>query len=237
AQRIYQQMLGFGEYGFPQCVVGGTRVVDADSGRWLSIDEVVSGQARLNTTLACGADLRLRPRRVLAVRASGVKPVWRLRTAFGHTIAATAEHPFLTRCGWRALGALLPGDYLASAPSLPVARLAASEVCWDQVVAIEQLGAAATYDLQIEGDHNFLANHLIVHSPHAMSFALLVYDSAWLKHYEPAAFTCALLNSQPMGFYAPAQLVRDARAHGVEVRPVDVTVSGWDSSLERRTAD
>ncbi len=53
---------------------------------------------------------------------------------------------------------------------------------------------------------------------HAMSFALLVYDSAWLKCHEPAAFTCALLNSQPMGFYAPAQLVRDARAHGVEVR-------------------
>jgi error-prone DNA polymerase len=67
---------------------------------------------------------------------------------------------------------------------------------------------------------------------HSLSFALLVYDSAWLKHYEPAAFCCALLNSQPMGFYAPAQLVRDARAHGVEVRPVDACASGWDSSLE-----
>ncbi len=68
---------------------------------------------------------------------------------------------------------------------------------------------------------------------HSLSFALLVYDSAWLKHYEPAAFCCALLNSQPMGFYAPAQLVRDARAHGVQVRPVDACASGWDSSLER----
>lgn len=71
---------------------------------------------------------------------------------------------------------------------------------------------------------------------HAASFALLVYDSSWLKHYEPAAFTCALLNSQPMGFYAPAQLVRDTRAHGVEVRPVDVRVSEWDCTLERRAA-
>jgi len=101
------------------------------------------------------------------------------------------------------------------------------------VVAIEKLGSEATYDLQIEGDHNFLANNLIVHNSHAMSFALLVYDSAWLKYHEPAAFTCALLNSQPMGFYAPAQLVRDARAHGVEVRAVDVCVSCWDSTLER----
>jgi error-prone DNA polymerase len=69
---------------------------------------------------------------------------------------------------------------------------------------------------------------------HSASFALLAYDSAWLKCHEPAAFTAALLNSQPMGFYAPAQLVRDARTHGVEVRPVDVCVSVWDCTLERR---
>jgi error-prone DNA polymerase len=69
---------------------------------------------------------------------------------------------------------------------------------------------------------------------HAASFALLVYDSSWLKLYEPAAFTCALLNSQPMGFYAPAQLVRDARAHGVEVRSVDVQASSYECTLERR---
>jgi error-prone DNA polymerase len=69
---------------------------------------------------------------------------------------------------------------------------------------------------------------------HAASFALLVYSSAWLKCHEPAAFTCALLNSQPMGFYAPAQLVRDARDHGVEVRPISVCSSDWDCTLERR---
>jgi error-prone DNA polymerase len=68
---------------------------------------------------------------------------------------------------------------------------------------------------------------------HAASFALLVYVSAWLKRYEPAAFCCALLNSQPMGFYAPQQLVRSAREHGVEVRVVDVTRSDWESTLER----
>ena len=511
AQRIYQQMLGFGEYGFPQCVVGETRVVDADSGRWLSIDEIISGRAPLNATIACDADLRLRRRRVIAVKSSGVKPVWRLRTALGHTIAATAEHPFLTMTGWRALGELRVGDWVAAARALPVrgrrrwprhqivvladliaegnlrhpntfyfytsaawhcedfvraverfpntravierhrscfsvrvrridrsspaqaviwartlgmwglgarekhlpfealelcpgnialllarlwegdggllvtaghasyetvsarlatevqylllrlgivarvyrraracrgqtpqhhvvvvtgaeplsrfwrligrrfldpekrkrsstvamrrrsrmshdiipaevrtvirrereragvtwdeigratglgireiysrggkkigfrrfvikrlaavlrsaelGRLAASDIYWDRVVAIEALGPRATYDLQIEDDHNFLANNLVVHNSHAMSFALLVYDSAWLKCYEPAAFACALLNSQPMGFYAPAQLVRDARAHGVEVRPVDVCESGWESTLERR---
>ncbi len=69
---------------------------------------------------------------------------------------------------------------------------------------------------------------------HAQSFARLVYVSSWIKHYHPAVFTCGLLNSQPMGFYAPAQLVRDAQEHGVEVRAVDVNASGWDNSLEPR---
>ncbi|QKQ47253.1 MULTISPECIES: error-prone DNA polymerase [Achromobacter] len=67
---------------------------------------------------------------------------------------------------------------------------------------------------------------------HAASFALLAYSSSWLKRHEPEAFLAALLNSQPMGFYAPAQLVQDARRHGVCVLPPDVTVSGWDSALE-----
>ncbi len=69
---------------------------------------------------------------------------------------------------------------------------------------------------------------------HAASFALLVYVSSWIKRHEPAAFLAALLNSQPMGFYAPAQLVRDAREHGIEVRGVDVLVSEVDSTLEER---
>ena len=69
---------------------------------------------------------------------------------------------------------------------------------------------------------------------HAASFALLVYISAWLKHYHPSVFTCSLLNSQPMGFYAPAQLIRDARQHDVEVLPVDVNFSDWDCTLESK---
>jgi DNA polymerase III alpha subunit len=253
ARQVFQQILGFGEYGFPECIVGETRVVDADSGRWPTIDEIVSGRARLENTLACDDQLRLRKRKVLAVVPSGVKPVWRLRTALGHTIAATAEHPFMTMGGWRQLGKLQVGDYVAVARtngrkrgfrrfvidrlatvlrSRELLRLSSSDVYWDKIVAIEALGAQPTYDLQIEGDHNFVANNFVVHNSHAASFALLVYVSAWLKRHEPAAFCCALLNSQPMGFYAPAQLVRDARAHGVTVLPADVNASAVESTLE-----
>ncbi|MEM9969910.1 MAG: error-prone DNA polymerase, partial [Pseudomonadota bacterium] len=67
---------------------------------------------------------------------------------------------------------------------------------------------------------------------HAASFALLVYASSWLKCHYPGIFACALLNSQPMGFYAPAQIVRDAREHGVEVRPVCINASNWNNLME-----
>ena len=67
---------------------------------------------------------------------------------------------------------------------------------------------------------------------HAIAFARLVWVSSWLKHHYPAIFAAALLNSQPMGFYAPAQIVRDAREHGIVVRPVDINHSGWDNSIE-----
>lgn len=75
------------------------------------------------------------------------------------------------------------------------------------------------------GDYGFPESH-------AASFAKLVYVSSWMKCHYPAAFACGLLNSQPMGFYAPAQIVRDAREHGVEVRDVDVNYSDWDCTLE-----
>ncbi len=78
------------------------------------------------------------------------------------------------------------------------------------------------------GDYGFPESH-------AASFARLVYVSSWLKCHFPAVFAAALLNSQPMGFYAPAQLVRDARQHGVEVRPADVNESAWDCTLEPGT--
>jgi hypothetical protein len=465
ANQIFNQILGFGEYGFPECVVGETQVVDADTGRWVAVEDLARGRAHIQNTLACDAELLLRARKVLRVISSGLKPVLRLRTALGHEICATAHHPFMTVSGWRQLGELKVGDHVATARSLPVSgrrrwpqhkilvladliaegnlchpntfyfyttetwhcqefvsavelfpntkavverhkscfsvrvrridrkkqigavvwlrklgvwncgarakklppevfelcdndiglflsrlwegdggfslkghasydtasrhlalqvqylllrlgivarlyrrirkykekelehqvvtitghealcqfwkligsrflarprhgrmsrdilpaeirstirrdrdalgltwkelgvrtlRLSRSDIYWDRIVKIEPIGDRETYDLKIEGDHNFVANHFVVHNSHAASFALLVYTSAWLKAYEPAAFCAALINSQPMGFYAPAQLVRDARSHGVEVRPADATVSEWDCTLERR---
>ena len=85
--------------------------------------------------------------------------------------------------------------------------------------------SAASSQIEGFGEYGFPESH-------AASFALLVYASAWLKCRYPDAFAAALLNAQPMGFYAPAQIVRDVREHGVEVRPVDINHSDWDATLE-----
>jgi len=512
AERVFEQIRGFGEYGFPECVVGDTRVIDADTGRVVRIEDIVTGRAPLRHTLTCSDDLRIEKRRVVAAKASGKKPVFRLRTALGRQIEATAEHPFLTVSGWRKLGELEVGGHVAVPRTLPslgkerwprhqiivlagliaegnlchpstfyfyttdrkhcdefvrcvddfpntiavverhrgcfsvrvrrrdrskmpgavewaeqlgirgcdshtkflppqvfelhpddialllarlwdgdghlsttgahasydtasrrladdvqhlllrvgivarlyerdrsyrgrmvrchvvtvtgadnlrrfqqiigrrcllpekrrrarllaatpatkrmskdviptavraaireardrasttwtaigdatglalrelqgtgspgkkgfrrwviarlakplrspeLARLADSEVYWDRIVSIESVGRRDTYDLQIEGNHNFVANDFIVHNSHAASFALIAYGTSWIRRHYPAEFACALLDAQPMGFYAPATIVGDAQRHGIEVRPIDVAESGWDCTLER----
>src|SRR6059036_3281650 len=225
---IVQQITSFALYGFPECVGGDTRVIDANTGRYVSIEEVATGRVQLTTTLACDADLQLRPRRVLAALVSGKRMVHRLRTALGREITATAEHPFLTVNGWRTLAELHAGDHVATARMLP----AASQIYWDRVTSIEPVGVRETYDLRIDEDRNFLANDFVVHNSHAASFALIAYASAYLKAHHPAAFACALLNAWPMGFYHPATVVKDAQRHGVAVRPIDVARSDWRCTLE-----
>ena len=482
AEAIVRAITSFALYGFPECVVGETRVVDADTGRLVRIEDVVKGCERICHTLACDTDMKIRKRRVLKATSSGRRMVYRIRTAPGRMVTATAEHPLLTMGGWRPLHDLRPGDHIAAIRALPplgrqrwsrhrlivladliaegnlchpstpyfyttapqycdeyvravekfpntratVARhkncysvhvrrrdrarvagvvvwlkelglwgldsrgkhvpaavfglhasdiglflarlwegdgsfsrvghvsydtasprlaedvrhlllrlgimarlykrvrpyrgrtvtgfvvtvtgqgnlrlfyrqiarrfligrkrelakaiadmavedrasrdvipveikavidrarqhrsvtwdsvaeatglsmramkcLAESDLYWDRIVAIERVGLRETYDLSVEGDHNFIANGLVVHNSHAASFALLAYASAYLKAHHPAAFYAALLNNQPMGFYHPATIVGDAARHGQVIRPVDINHSDWLCAIE-----
>jgi error-prone DNA polymerase len=234
ADEIVHQVTSFALYGFPECVAGDTRVYDADGVRWLRIEDVASGKVELRTTLACDAALKLQRRRVVRTTASGRRPVYRLQTSGGRMLMATGQHPLLTPAGWRPLIGLRQGDHIASTPTDGPTTQAV--VDWDEVVSLEPAGVRETYDLEIEGDHNFLANDLVVHNSHSSSFALLAYASAYLKAHHGPAFYTALLNNQPMGFYHSATVVNDARHHGVRVLPVDVTRSHWLCTLEYHEA-
>jgi len=108
-------------------------------------------------------------------------------------------------------------------------------ICQRMLDGMAKNGIASTDADRIFNQINGFADYGFPES-HAASFALIVYVSAYLKHYYAPEFTAAILNAQPMGFYAPGTLVEDARRHGVEVRPVDVTRSGWEATLERRDA-
>jgi error-prone DNA polymerase len=155
-----------------------------------------------------------------------VKPVFRLRTALGREITATATHPFLTMSGYTQLGELKIGDTVATA------RATDKSASWDRIVSIEPAGEAETYDLSIDGNHNFLANDFVVHNSHAASFALIAYATCWMRKHYLAEFTCSLLNAQPMGFYSAATIVGDSQRHGLQLRAIDVTRSAWDCTLE-----
>jgi DNA polymerase III alpha subunit len=227
AEAIIHSITAFALYGFPECVVGETLVIDAETGRRVKIEDVVKGNVSLTHTFACDADLKIRKRRVLAATASGPRMVHRLRTALGRELLATPEHPLLTVNGWQPFGSLRPGDRIAAPRTLEMA-----DVDWDRVVSVEPVGMRETYDLTVEGDHNFVANDLIVHNSHAASFALLAYASAYLKAHHAAAFYAALLNNQPMGFYDPATIIGDAGRHGQGIRPADVNFSGWLCAIE-----
>src|SRR6059036_3043979 len=165
ADQIVHQITSFALYGFPECVAGDTRVLDADTGRWVRIEDVVTGAERVEATLACDETRTLRRRRVLRATASGRRAVYRLTTLAGLAVVATAEHPLLTPQGWRPLAALRERDRVAGARrGGGSAELVDSSVGWDSVVIVERAGVRDTYDLEIEGDHNFLANDLVVHN-------------------------------------------------------------------------
>jgi error-prone DNA polymerase len=132
-----------------------------------------------------------------------------------------------------AVGGFTPGqaDGLRRAMGAWRKRGGLSEIVEGLMSGMRQRGITPEYAQQIcdqikgFGEYGFPESH-------AASFARLVYVTAWLKHHYPAAFTTALLNSQPMGFYSPRSLVDDVRRHGVQVRPVDVQISDWESTLE-----
>jgi error-prone DNA polymerase len=125
-------------------------------------------------------------------------------------------------------------DLLRKAMGHKRSRERMADICQKMLRGMEANGIAPDIALRIFNQINAFADYGFPES-HAASFALIVYASAYLRHYYAPEFLCAILNAQPMGFYAPGTLIEDAKRHGVKVLPVDVTRSGWDHSLEPGT--
>jgi DNA polymerase III subunit alpha len=121
ANKIFDDIEFFANYGFNKCVTASTEIIDADTGRIVTVGDLYHGRANIQRTLTCDTDtLRLQPGEITAVMANGVKPVYRLKTRLGHEIEATGNHPFYTFDGWRILDELAVGDRIAVPRSLSV---------------------------------------------------------------------------------------------------------------------
>ena len=120
ANKIFDDIEFFANYGFNKCVVGDTEIVDVASGRLVKIGDLAAGKVQVEETLTCDLDtMRLKPGKITAVMENGVKPVYRLTTQLGRQIEATANHPFYTFDGWRMLGELSVGHQIAVPRQIP----------------------------------------------------------------------------------------------------------------------
>jgi error-prone DNA polymerase len=173
-------------------------------------------------------------------RRNGEEPVTYLHPSLEPILKRTLGVPLFQEQGMQvaiALAGFTAGDadVLRRAMGHKRSRERMAAICQRMLDGMARNGIASGDADRIFNQINGFADYGFPES-HAASFALLVYASAYLKHYYAPEFTAAILNAQPMGFYAPGTLVEDARRHGVEVRPVDVTRSGWDATLEPRGA-
>jgi error-prone DNA polymerase len=173
-------------------------------------------------------------------RRAGEEPVTYPHPALEPILKRTLGIPLFQEQGMQvaiACASFTPGeaDELRRAMGHKRSRERMSAICEKLVVGMQRNGIDEETARKIYNQINAFADYGFPES-HSASFALLVYASAYLKHYYAPEFTAALLNAQPMGFYAPGTIIEDARRHGVKVRPVDVTRSGWDSTLESRDA-
>ncbi|MCI5181808.1 MAG: DNA polymerase III subunit alpha [Candidatus Electrothrix sp. AW1] len=315
AAYVFDLMAKFAGYGFNKCVVGSTRILDAETGERITVEELYQNQ-RSFTVHALGKDSKFRPRKVLDVIENGQKPVFELRTAQGHRITATANHPFRTLDGWTLLGDLKPGDRIAAPRRLPapgggcwaeqlsilpcglnstedtipadvcvwvdekrrradltwcelesrsgvcmrefmgkgsskkrgfrrstlarladffaskrLAALAESDIFWDSVVSIEPRGQQQTFDLTVEKDHNFVADGLIVHNSHSAAYALVAYQTAYLKAHYPAQFLAALLSCDIDNTDKVVKYISECKQMSIPVLPPDINESYQDFTV------
>lgn len=250
AKSIFDLMENFAGYGFNKCLTGDTRIVNAE-GQIKRIKEIYESKS-FGTVITLNERFKLGEGKITGVYENGVRDVYELRTRTGRAIRATANHKFLSFEGWKPLKLLNPGDYLAVPadkkdkkgfrretlqlaadylPSAAPARLAYSDVLWDEIVSIEHAGQEMTYDLTVDGTHNFVANDIIVHNSHSAAYALIAYQTAYLKANHPVALLAAMLTSVKGNSDKVSYYIQECKRLGIEILPPDVNESLTDFTV------
>ncbi|HTE59487.1 MAG TPA: replicative DNA helicase [Solirubrobacteraceae bacterium] len=233
-----------------KCLAGSTLVYDPRDGSRRRLDDLVAAHERGEEIEVVSLDARheLRRSRVSAAIRSGIQPVFRLTTALGRSVDASGNHPFLTAAGWRELRQLRPGVGIAApcrlahaaahrfALDVPSGHLSLAEelktyvtgtdVGWDAIVSIEPLGEEETYDLTVPGDHNFVADDLIVHNSALM--ANFAENAALGANKAVALFSLEMSESE----LAQRFIASQASIKGDDLRKGKVPASRWAKIME-----
>lgn len=237
ANEVFDAMARFAGYGFNKCLAGCTEIVHADTGSRVSLESLFRRGCDGFVVHALGDDGNLHVRRVTDIVWNGYRKVFELATASGRTIRATAAHRFRTRKGWRRLAELAPGALIAAtgefpemdtdlaSPTTTLACTSVRTVTWDAVISIREAGRADTYDLTVEGDHNFVANGLVVHNSHSAAYSLVAYHAAYFKANYPAEFMAAAMTNIMSDSKKLATMLDEARKLALEILPPSVTSS------------
>ena len=295
ANDIWNLIVKFAGYGFNKCVIGSTRIVDADSGEETTVGELFRSKQPFRIH-ALNDQQRLVTRDVTDVVWNGIKQTYTVKTRSGRSITATGNHPLRTFDGWTNIDDLKAGDQVAVARELatknhetwadhagvgtavaanhlpgirsgaftgeknlalldrnalnkslsksatrlndcePLREHAQSDVFWDTIESIEPAEVEDVYDLTVDEDHNFVANGLIVHNSHSTAYALVAFQTAYLKAHYPVEFMAALLSSDISGrnFKRKDALVEhmeDCERMEIEVAHPSVNTSAADFSV------
>jgi error-prone DNA polymerase len=169
-------------------------------------------------------------------RRAGLEPITYPHPSLEHVLRRTLGVPLFQEQGMQvavAAAGFTPGqaDVLRRAMGHKRSRERMAAICEELIAGMARNGIPEETGRRIYNQINAFADYGFPES-HAASFALIVYATAWLRHYYAPEYLCAMLNAQPMGFYSPGTLIEDAKRHGVTVRPIDLTRSVWDHSLE-----
>ncbi len=245
ANKIFEQIEFFANYGFNKCLVGSTEIIDAATGQLIRLDALF--EHPLITTLSLDTDSQQWVTRPIAdVIANGIKSVYRVTTRAGRQIEATDNHPFYTEDGWRLLAGLRIGQRLASAGRSVVlgiegGRQAAphevDHILWDEIVAIDYSGEQPTYDLTIEGTHNFLANDLVVHNSHAADYAVITVQTAYLKCHYTAEYMAALLSTYFDDAVKVTTFLAECKRLDIAILPPDINESQLDFDIQQQEGE
>lgn len=222
-EELWKQIEAFAGYGFNKCISGDSEVLDAVTGKVNTIKEMYLNKNNKFFVHSLDENNNICINEVEDIVYNGINFVYELTTKTGKIIKTTDNHKYFTQLGWKELKDLSVGNYVAC-PKLTKEKQINSDIFWDEIVSIKQVGKEDTYDLTVKNNHNYFANDILVHNSHAVAYCYISSRLLWLKAHYPLEFFTAVLSCEEDSDKIKEYKI-DAERFGVPVMPLDINNS------------